>query len=76
MAESFNLSVGAMGSEHSPGRIGKNRSCISLSEALRAIQNLPVSKEDKKTLSELAKKAPNGSLRNFLSNYSNHLKKP
>lgn len=74
MAESLNFSVGTMGSE-SRTKISKNMKDVSLDEALAAVQKLPVSKEQKKILSEMAKKVPSGSLGNFLSNYSNHLKK-
>ena len=75
MAESLNFSVGAIGSEVRT-KISENKKDISLDEALIKIQKLPVSKEQKKVLSDMAKKVPSGSLQNFLSNYSNHLKKP
>jgi hypothetical protein len=75
MAESFKFSVGIIGESSSQKRIGNARTEISLNDAIKRISNLPVSDEDKKLLSGLVKKVPHGGIRNFLSNYSNHLKK-
>jgi len=75
MAESLNFSVGIVGLSSSPRRLGKNSDEITLDDALIAVSRLPISDSDKEFLSEMAKKIPNGSLGNFLSNYSNHLKK-
>lgn len=77
MAESIRFSVGAMGSApNAKSRIGRRFVDVSLGDALAAIRNLPISEEQKKSLSSLAKKVPSGSLGSLLSNYQNHLEKP
>lgn len=75
MAESFNLSVGAMGSGERPGRLKSLPKIISLDEALEVIGGLPVSADQKSHLSSVARKSPNGALGNLVQNYKNHLKK-
>lgn len=74
MAESFNFSVGIMGSS-TPRRLGKKAEEMTLGDVLIAVGRLPISNSDKELLSELVKKVPSGSYGNFLTNYSNHLKK-
>lgn len=75
MAESLNFSVGPIGETGNRSKIRPGNLEICLDDALKAIRNLPVSEEQKELLSGLARKVPNGSLRNFLSNYRAHLKK-
>lgn len=75
MAESLNFSVGPIGEPSKRSKIGPGNLEICLDDVLKAIRNLPVSEDQKELLSRLAKKVPNGSLRNFLSNYRVHLKK-
>lgn len=75
MAESFNLSVGPMGSGERPGRIRSLPRMLSLDEALERIGRLPVSKEQKSHLSSLARKSPSGALGSIVQNYKQHLKK-
>lgn len=74
MAESLNFSVGPMG-EANKSRIRSGGFEVCLDDALKAIRNLPVSEDQKDLLSGLARKIPNGSLHNFLSNYQVHIKK-
>jgi hypothetical protein len=74
MAESFNFSVGAFGEGRRPSRLKNPLREVSLDDAIRRINNLPVSQEQKKQLEKLARKVPNGSLGNLLLNYKSHLK--
>jgi hypothetical protein len=74
MAESLNFSVGPLG-ESKKSKIRQSNPEIYLSDVLKAIRNLPVSEDQKELLSNLAKKIPNGSLHNFLSNYQIYVKK-
>lgn len=75
MAESLNFSVGPIGQSVNRSKISQGNLEVCLDDALKAIRNLPVSEEHKELLSKLARRVPNGSLRNFLSNYRVHLKK-
>lgn len=75
MAESFNLSFGIIGEGGRPSKIKKPFFEISLNDALNRVQNLPISDKEKKDLSNILKKAPNGALGQVLSNYKNYLKK-
>lgn len=74
MAESFNFSVGPIGHEGKLGKIKRSPPQLTLEQALRKIDSLPISEDDKRLLVTAAKKVPNGSLGTFLKNYRIHLK--
>jgi hypothetical protein len=76
MAESFRFSVGAIRNGDSVKRLSSRHKNITIREALETIGNLPLSDEQKATLSSIAKKTPGGSLHRLVTNYGDYLKKP